>query len=848
MNKQNNLSTQAENVEHLVRPRINVLLEKAIEKPLVLVSAGAGYGKTQAVYDFVKESEIATLWVQLSEQDNVPSRFWESFVHGISHIKGFSVDDYKNLGFPDTDDKFDRYLSFRDRGMAALSYRRYLAVFDDFHLIQNQEVIGFVKRFIQTTQKKHSVILISRESPKINIAALRVRGDVCDIQEEDLKFTENELSQYLSKQGLSVSPSVLQDIYRDIDGWAFPINLIARSLQKSPGYSGFTRDAIKTNLFELMEDEVFNPVSEELKRFLVRLSLIENLSKDLIETLAGGDEALLTEFWQQNTYTRYDAYMNVYLIHHLFLDLLRAKQGILTEEEKRGTYQAAAEWCEKNEYIIDAIGYYEKTADYAAIVSILTDMPFFLPYDLALYVLEIFRRVPEEMFLQVDLLAVTYLRAVINLGLEQEFASLVEAFEKKLLILPKENVLRKHTLGLICYFKGLMRFFTSTVDDRYDFDVYFARMDEYLLDTPIEPGIWLANNLGSWANGFGSDRQEAAQEYIEASIRMGVHVNACLSGIMAGMDGLANGELQFYNGDTQAAEPLLASAAEKARDVKQYDTVHRALFYAMRCAFAQGKHDQARQALTDMEALLDENEYAQRFITYDIAKGWYYYILRQPDMIPSWLKEKFSAYGHAFFFENFGNQMKARAHYMAKNFAPLLAYIDEMKGRESILYGRIEMFAMEACAHYQMRDRTRAMAALRNAYEASSAFGILMPFIELGKDMRTLAAAAMQKPDCGIPRQWLATVNKRASLYAKYQSMMISAYEEKNGISSWMALSARETEVLRDLYAGLSRTDIAVKQGLSVNTVNTNVNSIYAKLHANNVADIIRVAIERKLL
>ena len=104
MNQTNINKTQTDNLEHLVRPRINTLLEKAIKKPLTLVCAGSGYGKTRAVYDFVRKSEIAALWVQLSEHDNVPSRFWESFVHGIAQINDVSgVDDFKNLGFPDTD-------------------------------------------------------------------------------------------------------------------------------------------------------------------------------------------------------------------------------------------------------------------------------------------------------------------------------------------------------------------------------------------------------------------------------------------------------------------------------------------------------------------------------------------------------------------------------------------------------------------------------------------------------------------------------------------------------------------------------------------------------------------------
>ena len=480
MNRQLTNKLQTDDPKHLVRPRINRLLEKATQKPLVIVCAGAGYGKTRAVYDFTREDQKGTLWVQLSDHDNAPSRFWENYVHSIAQIAGFAVKDINNLGFPDTDDKFDQYISFRDRNIKALPHDKYIVVFDDFHLISNPDVMGFIERIIHGTPASRSIVLICREDPRINITALKAADQVFDIQEDDLNFTENELSQYLTMQGLSVSSSVLRDIYKDIGGWAFSVNLVARSLAKSPGYSGYARNAMKMNIFELMESEVYSPASERLKRFLVKLSLVEHLSRDLIDILAEGDEDLMSEFRQQSAYIRYDINMNAYLIHHLFLDFLRTKQDILNDKDKEGTYRIAAGWCEEHNYIIDAIGYYEKIKDYEAIIAILSDIPFFLPHDLAVHMLGIFDGIPEEMYLKIDFLAVMHLRTVLCLAREEEFNSLAGYYIDLFLALPESSVLRKHSLGLIYYFQGLMRLFMSASDGRYDFDEYFEKMHKCL--------------------------------------------------------------------------------------------------------------------------------------------------------------------------------------------------------------------------------------------------------------------------------------------------------------------------------------------------------------------------------
>lgn len=57
-------------------------------------------------------------------------------------------------------------------------------------------------------------------------------------------------------------------------------------------------------------------------------------------------------------------------------------------------------------------------------------------------------------------------------------------------------------------------------------------------------------------------------------------------------------------------------------------------------------------------------------------------------------------------------------------------------------------------------------------------------------------------------------------------------------------LTSRETEVLRFVTAGNSSKDIARLLGLSVDTVRSYRKSLMKKLHANNVATLIRIAIK----
>ena len=827
------------------RPRLSRLFEEAVKYPFVTVCAGAGYGKSSAVHDFVEKSGIITVWVQLSERDNLAARFWENFMNAIAQVNRPFAKALGKLGFPDTDDKLNQFLTYM---RAHVEEKGRILVFDDFHLIEDPAVLYFVDFCVPRMIKRTSVFLVSRTVSSINIAGMASKGLVYNISENELRFTEGELALYFSQMGSPLRSDSLREIYNDTEGWAFAINLIARSYSMAPGYKGYLRDAMKTNVFRLMEAESFNRASKGLQSFFIRLSLISHLSVELISLLAGGDQGLIDELERQSAYVRRDNYTNAYLIHNLFLEFLCEKQGLLTDEERRGTYEIAADWCNRNGFRIDALSYYEKVGDYESIVSIFLELPTQVPHDIAKYTEGIFERAPEEAFDSVMLLAAMHVRCVLCLGKWGEALELMERYEERFLGLPEGDQFRDRTLGAIYYCWAITRMLICTVDDRYDFDVFFAKQDECLTRSPINPGAMANHPMGPWVSLVGSSRKGAPQEYIASAERAERHASHCMNGAMTGVSDLAMGELLYYQTNIQAAEPFIVRGLGRAKEHRQFDAVYMARFYTLRMAVCQGNFEKAEQAIADIEAQLEETDYANRYITYDIATGWYYTYLGLPGLVPDWLKEKFVPYGHTYFIENLGNRMKARYRYITKDYPLLLAYMQEQKEREAILFGRVEMLSMEACVHLKMKNRPCALAVLKEAYEAAAPNEVLIPFVALGKDMRTLCSAALKDPGSGIPAAWLETVKSKASSYAKRQSHVISEYRKAHGIEEDVVLSAREIEVLSDLSHGLSRSEIATGRGLSVNTVKMVINSVYAKLGAGNLADLIRIATERKMI
>jgi len=833
---------------HLVRPRINALLAQAIKNPLTVVCGGMGYGKTRAVHDFARECDFPVMWLHFPGVDEPNSHFWEMLLRSIAQINKPYAKELKKLGLPSTRDMLNMFFDLRKRMQPNI---RRLYVVDDFHLIKNAAALSFVEQAVNTLPKdlpSTSVILISREFPSLNFSSLMIRDNISLINEDALNFTESELHQFLLQQGLNSETSSLSSIYEDTRGWAFIINFVARILKKTPGYMGHARKAIQQDISQLIEAEAWNTFSERLKHFLLRLSLTKHHAMDLVNVLAGKDESLISEFKKQNAFIYRDGYTDCFHIHYLFLDFLRSKQSALTDDEIRDTYKTVADWCVRNDFIVDALFKYEKIGDYEAIVSVLSASPVEFLQKNSRHIVKIFNRAPAQVFDRVELSAAIHAHLLICAGQWLEGLALLRHYETKYLGLPEDSGFRNRMLGYIYYLWGVLRMALSAMDDCYDFDIYFAKHYECVKNFPLNPKCWYQHPANLWTSFVSSTRAGAPQEYISALTRSMDYRRKCRDGTGEGIDDLCRGELSFFQADIHEAECSINRVIEKAGKYHQHEIVSRALFFIMRIAVFQGDYTKLNQALKESEKQLAHKEYSSRFLTYDIVSGWYYSLLEQPEKMPNWLKEKFTTLSYANNAENFGNYIKVRHYYLKRDYTDLLPYLERKSEPGTNLYERVESLLLKACVYFKMSNTYKAFFALWEAYEVARPNGIVAPFIELGKDMRTLLYFVTKCPDCAIPRPWLKSIQHRVSAYARNQALMISRYKKQHGMNGRIALSPREKVILNDLCAGLSRSDAAAKHALSINTVKLHINSIYSKLGARNRADMLRIASEDNLI
>jgi LuxR family maltose regulon positive regulatory protein len=136
----------------------------------------------------------------------------------------------------------------------------------------------------------------------------------------------------------------------------------------------------------------------------------------------------------------------------------------------------------------------------------------------------------------------------------------------------------------------------------------------------------------------------------------------------------------------------------------------------------------------------------------------------------------------------------------------------------------IEILVLQALAHQAQGDNTGARVPLERALTLAEPEGHVRIFVDEGKPMTEL----------------LKRVGKNKSSFLEKQAVSSQPLIEP--------LSEHELEVLRLLKTELSGPEIARERSVSLSTVRTHTQHIYAKLGVNNRRAAVRRAVELGLL
>ena len=845
----NNKSIPSIKPGQLQRHRIDTLLSKAIEYPVVTVIAGAGYGKTQAVSMFLNKMSARVMWLQLSILDNHLTRFWDEFLYAISLINQKTALHLSQFGYPDSLAKFIQFLHILAKEV--YTGEQLILVLDDFHMIQEESIINFIECLISAKLENFCVILISRKKPDLNFTSIATSDFIFQISKNDLYFTIEETENFYKMNNIILTGKELERIHTHTEGWPFALYLAGLSLKKQREIvSGKLIAGALPLIFEMIEREIFSEYTPQIQNFLIRLSLLNTFPKSLLKLLGNDILDSILKIISANMFINYNPHTKYYTFHRLFLDFLNEKQILLTAQEISDTYLIAADWCVAHDHRTDALIYYNKVNHHEAIWNILVTNPnLIFPKTVADLYIRFIDKFPEAFIKENPMVHVIRAGLLLNnADVEPAINELLNT-QKELESKPitEEN---KIVLGEIYNMLGLL----SLASYNYDFTHLFKKASEYL------PNGGIINNAAKpvntkYAISLHSPAPGELEKMEKALFYAMPYASISMSGYGYGLEYLASAEAAYFTGNLKRATKNAYEAIYRARKKHVCDVTSSAYFLLMRIAASEGDYSTLISHRNQLRAYTETIENEQQFNgMLDIAEGWLYVTVGQTKKVAGWIMDDtLSNKTLAPFSIGMERQVKASCLLKDGKYYELLAWLGplESQARQNNLWLiLLDVLISKSIAFYRIHDEVRAVTTLQEAYDIAHGNNLIMQFTQYGNVMRAFANTAEQSSKHHIPKEWLDSINAKANTYAKRIAFITTEYNRENKLikETNIILSKREKDILTNIYQGLTREEIANTLYVSTSTVKGTLSNIYNKLGALNSIDAIRIALQMRII
>ncbi|XEC92499.1 LuxR C-terminal-related transcriptional regulator [Paenibacillus tarimensis] len=336
---------------HITRERLIRLFGRCMGYKLTTVIAPAGYGKSSLVSEWVSRNQVAAGWVSLDCTDNDPHRFFnyitaaldkacpglESRMEPFRHLLGtLSLESWLTLLINEVDGLTENIL----------------LVIDDMHLITEPSIYSGFRFLLDFMPGNLHICVISRFDIPLSLSSLRGKGHLLQVHREDLQFTREEVRSFLEKsppRGALTEQAA--ELYRKTEGWITGLLLEILSIEhivpeRNVTLSTYSRDRYS---MDYLETEVFQPLPEETRRFLLETSILTQLNDSLCNAVTGrtGSKGLLRHLERQNLFLiPLDPDHCWYRYHHLFSDFLANLLSRTNPEKIPVLRQRAADWLE----------------------------------------------------------------------------------------------------------------------------------------------------------------------------------------------------------------------------------------------------------------------------------------------------------------------------------------------------------------------------------------------------------------------------------------------------------------------------------------------------------------------
>lgn len=369
---------------HLHREDLLARLNQSRHKPLILVSAPAGYGKSTLVSCWLEVCSAPSSWLSLDKNDNDLRLFLSYFISAIHKIFPCACDGtlamLKVANLPPVSSLAGSLINELE-----LIENEFYLVLDDYHVIQDKTIHQLVANLLNNPSVFMHLIFISRRDPPLSLARLRGRGHMVEIRTRDLRFSLDETKELLKRTiEKPVDDTVAAVLEKKTEGWVTGLCLAILALRNREDLQLSLGNLPVENRYviDYIVNEILSQQSPVILECMLKSAILNRFCASLCEKVCCPDKTSDSEILTGRKFIEMLEKDNMFVTplddegewfryHHLFQALLKSQlKKRLKPEDISKLNVLASEWFDENGFVDEAITHALESGDKKASVQL----------------------------------------------------------------------------------------------------------------------------------------------------------------------------------------------------------------------------------------------------------------------------------------------------------------------------------------------------------------------------------------------------------------------------------------------------------------------------------------------
>lgn len=257
----------------------------------VVIQTPAGYGKSSLIAEWLTEREKVA-WVDLHRSRNHLRDLWSEILRAVSR-SGHEVNEVTTAFIrrhdADAESCAARFLNDLKSKCGSLTL-----VLDGYEDIQDAESQVSIDYLIRHPIEGFQLVTAGRATRGLDTARHLIDGDLMLLSAGDLAFNPEETTEFMRKNGLSLSTEALDRLHEETEGWpagaALAAVAIATSGATDPGTLDF--DGASRLVVDYFDQEVWANLDAEQRSFFLATSILDELTAAACNPVSGRDDSV----------------------------------------------------------------------------------------------------------------------------------------------------------------------------------------------------------------------------------------------------------------------------------------------------------------------------------------------------------------------------------------------------------------------------------------------------------------------------------------------------------------------------------------------------------------------------